>query len=89
MVTISAPISAGQARAYHREEFQNAGENYYTEGDKIRGNGTAGLPRSSACAEKSTKSTSHDWLKANILIRANNWYGIKRCANTPTTRAKR
>ncbi len=37
MVTISAPISTGQARAYHREEFQNARENYYTEGDKIRG----------------------------------------------------
>jgi conjugative relaxase-like TrwC/TraI family protein len=37
MVTISAPISAGQARAYHRKEFQNTRENYYTEGDKIRG----------------------------------------------------
>jgi len=37
MVTVSAPISAGQARAYHREEFQNASENYYTEGDKISG----------------------------------------------------
>src|SRR5579864_3253315 len=37
MLTISKPISAGQARAYHREQFQNARENYYTEGDKIRG----------------------------------------------------
>jgi conjugative relaxase-like TrwC/TraI family protein len=37
MVTISKPISASQAQAYHREEFQNAQENYYTEGDKIRG----------------------------------------------------
>ena len=37
MLTISKPISAGQARAYHREEFQNARSNYYTEVDKIRG----------------------------------------------------
>ena len=37
MLTISKPISAGQARAYHKEEFQNARENYYTEADKIRG----------------------------------------------------
>jgi hypothetical protein len=37
MVTISKPISASQAQAYHREQFQNARENYYTENDKIRG----------------------------------------------------
>ena len=37
MVTISKPISASQAQAYHRDQFQNVRENYYTEGDKIRG----------------------------------------------------
>jgi conjugative relaxase-like TrwC/TraI family protein len=37
MLTISKPLSAGQARQYHAEEFQNARENYYTEGDQIRG----------------------------------------------------
>jgi conjugative relaxase-like TrwC/TraI family protein len=37
MVTISKPISASQAQAYHKAEFQNAKENYYTEGDKICG----------------------------------------------------
>src|SRR5580658_5734824 len=37
MLTISKPLSAGQARAYHHEEFSNAQENYYSEGDKIRG----------------------------------------------------
>src|SRR4030095_16229894 len=37
MLTISTPLSAGQARCYHEEEFQNARENYYTEGDRIRG----------------------------------------------------
>src|SRR5256885_16478684 len=37
MLTISKPLSAEQARAYHREEFSNAQDNYYTEGDQIRG----------------------------------------------------
>src|SRR5260370_6757739 len=37
MLTISKPLSAGQARAYHAEEFGNARENYYTEADQIRG----------------------------------------------------
>lgn len=37
MLTISKPLSAGQARAYHAEEFGNARENYYTEGEQITG----------------------------------------------------
>lgn len=37
MVTISNPISASQAQAYHAEEFGDARENYYTEEDRIRG----------------------------------------------------
>jgi len=37
MVTMSKPISAGQAQAYHKEEFANAKENYYTEGERVRG----------------------------------------------------
>src|SRR5487761_1568493 len=37
MLTISKPLSAGQARAYHHEEFSNAQENYYSEGERIRG----------------------------------------------------
>src|SRR5712664_4708315 len=37
MLTISKPLSAGQARAYHHEEFSNAQENYYSEGEQIRG----------------------------------------------------
>lgn len=36
-MTISKPLSAGQAQAYHREEFGNAQQNYYTEDDRIRG----------------------------------------------------
>ncbi len=37
MITLSKPISAGQAQAYHRDEFSNARENYYTEGTTVRG----------------------------------------------------
>jgi len=37
MLTISKPLSAGQAQSYHAEEFGNARENYYTEGQQIRG----------------------------------------------------
>ncbi len=37
MVTLSKPISSGQAQAYHKEEFANAKENYYTEGEQVRG----------------------------------------------------
>ena len=37
MLTISKPLSAGQAHRYHQEEFGNARENYYTTGDVVRG----------------------------------------------------
>jgi len=37
MLTISKPLSAGHAQTYHKEEFANAQENYYSEGDQIRG----------------------------------------------------
>src|ERR1700682_5898226 len=37
MLTISKPLSAGQAQSYHAEEFSNSRENYYTEADQIRG----------------------------------------------------
>src|SRR5260370_200422 len=35
MLTISRPLSAGQAHRYHAEEFQNARDNYYTVGDQV------------------------------------------------------
>ncbi len=37
MLTISKPLSAGQAQSYHAEEFSNSRENYYTEADQIPG----------------------------------------------------
>ena len=37
MLTISKPLSSGQAQAYHEEEFANARDNYYSEGDRVHG----------------------------------------------------
>ncbi len=37
MLTISKPLSSGQAQAYHQEEFTNAQDNYYTEGTRVLG----------------------------------------------------
>jgi conjugative relaxase-like TrwC/TraI family protein len=37
MMTISKPLSAAQAQAYHRDEFANAQQNYYTEAERISG----------------------------------------------------
>ena len=37
MLTISRPLSAAQTHRYHAEEFENARDNYYTAGDRIRG----------------------------------------------------
>ncbi len=45
MLTISKPLSAGQAHRYHQEEFANARENYYTGTDTIRGEWHGGLAR--------------------------------------------
>ncbi|MBY0507034.1 MAG: relaxase domain-containing protein [Bryobacteraceae bacterium] len=37
MVTISKPLSATQAAAYHAEEFTNAEQSYYSQGQQVRG----------------------------------------------------
>ncbi len=37
MLTISKPLSEGQARSYHAEEFASAKDNYYTHGEQVVG----------------------------------------------------
>src|SRR5262245_16847497 len=37
MLTMSKPLSPAQVRTYHAEEFSNARDNYYSDGDRIRG----------------------------------------------------
>ena len=37
MVTVSKPLSASQAQAYHRSEFTSAEQSYYTQSNQVRG----------------------------------------------------
>ena len=37
MVNISKALNAGQVRDYHKNEFTNAQENYYTEQQEVKG----------------------------------------------------
>ncbi len=37
MITLSKPLSAGQAKSYHKEEFSNDRDNYYSQGGTVRG----------------------------------------------------
>ena len=37
MMTMSKPLSAGQAQRYHHEQLRDVGENYYSEGQEILG----------------------------------------------------
>src|SRR6267142_1843897 len=37
MITLSKPLSASQAKSYHKEEFSNDRDNYYSQGGTVRG----------------------------------------------------
>ena len=37
MLTISKPLTAGQALAYHSKEFTNSEQAYYTQGQQVQG----------------------------------------------------
>ena len=37
MLTISRPLSSGQAQRYHAEEFTSRTQSYYAEGENVRG----------------------------------------------------
>ena len=83
MLTISKPLSAGQAQAYHKEEFGNARENYYTEGERVRGEWHGKTCRAlGPAAVRCAKNTSSGSAKASIRSRASNWCATRRRANT-------
>ena len=46
MLTISKPLSSGQAQSYHKLEFTSETQNYYKQGDAVRGEwqGTTSRP---------------------------------------------
>ena len=82
MLTISKPLSAGQAQAYHAEEFGNARENYYTEGEQIAASGTASLPSTGDSRRSARRKHFSGSAKASIPSQASNWCGTRRRANT-------
>lgn len=43
MLTISKPLSVGQARSYHEKEFANAEQNYYSQKGAVQGKWTGQL----------------------------------------------
>lgn len=66
MVTLSKPISSGQAQAYHREEFSNAKENYYTDGERVRGEWQGKLAEQWDCQARCRNNSSPSFRKVNI-----------------------
>ena len=51
MLTISSPLSAGQAQTYHAKEFTAKEQNYWSQDRPSRASGRAGSPRNSASPE--------------------------------------
>lgn len=59
MLTISKPLTTGQAHSYHREEFANPEQNYYTQGDRILGEWQGGLATEWSLAGNVTSEQFH------------------------------
>jgi TrwC relaxase len=72
MLTISKPLSAGQAQSYHAEEFANARENYYTEAEQIRGEWHGRLAEQWGLRGEVHEEHSSGFRKDNTRSRANN-----------------
>jgi hypothetical protein len=58
MLSISKPLSAGQARTYHAREFASSEQNYWSRDQQGIASGRAGLPESGDLREPSARSTS-------------------------------
>ena len=63
MLTISRPLSSGQAQRYHAEEFTSRAQSYYEEAENVRGEwqGHEGRPFISADRRQRATSSSR-WL---------------------------
>ena len=79
MLTISKPLSAAQVRTYHAEEFSNARDNYYTQGDEIRGQWHGQLARAvGAVGRRAARRTSIGSPTASIRSPASRSSSIRR-----------
>ena len=85
MLTISKPLSAAQVRTYHAEEFSNARDNYYTQGDEIRGQWHGRLARAvGTLGRRAGGAHSSGSPTASIRSPASRSSSTRRPGRTPT-----
>ena len=83
MLTISNPLSASQAQAYHAEEFwQRPRELLHARRTRYAANGTEDLPSNGDCAVRSARNTSSGSRKASIRSLVSSSSATKRHGNT-------
>jgi hypothetical protein len=79
MLTLSKPLSAGQAIRYHEQEFTNGRDNYYTERDQIVGTWHGQLAKTWAVLRKYSCRCNNTalrclWFETILVMQpAQNW----------------
>ena len=89
MLTMSKPLSAGQARRYHAEEFRNARDNYYSEGDRIVGHWHGQLAARWGLDGEVGEEQFAGWRTANIRHTGEQLDAASNAAHSRPTRAAR
>ena len=89
MLTISKPLSAGQARHYHADEFRNARENYYTQGEEFAASGTVRWRANGASQVRSAKRTFSGSRRAIIRSPMRRSCATRPPTSRPTRKASR
>ena len=88
MLTISKPLSASQAQAYHAKEFTAAEQNYWKQGDAIQGEWQGRLVDKfgleGAVGQKNLPVSP----KGNIHEPVSSWCAIERCRSTNPKQAR-
>lgn len=89
MVTISKPLSASQAQAYHRSEFTSAKQNYYTQSNQVRGEWQGKLAAQWGLTGEVTEEQFARLANGQHRIPASNSFGTVIRSNTKTSMATR
>ena len=78
MLTISKPLSSGQAQTYHAKEFTSAEQNYWKQGDAILGEWQGQLAEKYGLAGAIDAQHFARLSEGQNPIPANNWSSIVR-----------
>ena len=74
MLTISKPLSAGQAQTYHAKEFTAKEQNYWSQKGEIKGEWQgANLPADLVWPEQFLQLTLHGSARVSTQKQASNW----------------